>query len=134
MTSEKALKNAMFSVRHHVVVAIGEGLTGHTAEQGRQRSRLSFFGLFLFLQLQPALLRRQQPGAIPAFARAMGYTPSYGWSLLRGQADMTPEAFGRFVLAYGTDAAEQVMQMAGLRTENLPCSNGTQTLLTFPKG
>jgi hypothetical protein len=69
-----------------------------------------------------------------AFARAMGYTPSYGWSLLRGQADMTPEAFGRFVLAYGTDAAEQVMQMAGLRTENLPCSNGTQTLPTFPKG
>ena len=68
-----------------------------------------------------------------AFARAMGYTPSYGWSLLRGQADVTPEAFGRFVLAYGVEAAEQVMKMAGLRTENLPRSESAQILPTVPR-
>jgi hypothetical protein len=69
-----------------------------------------------------------------AFARAMGYTPSYGWSLLRGQADMTPEAFGRFVLAYGVEAAEQVMKMAGLKAESLSRSDDAQTIPTFPKG
>jgi len=55
-----------------------------------------------------------------AFARAMGYTPAYGWSLLRGQAEVTTEMFGRFVLAYGTEAAEEVLKLAGLQAETLP--------------
>jgi hypothetical protein len=63
-----------------------------------------------------------------AFARALGYTPSYGWSLLRGQADVTPEMFGRFVLAYGTEAAEAVMQLAGLQTSALPQPQGAQAV------
>ena len=54
-----------------------------------------------------------------AFARAMAYTPSYGWSILRGQAEVTPEAFGRFVLAYGPTAAHEVMQLAGIQIETL---------------
>lgn len=63
-----------------------------------------------------------------AFARALGYTPSYGWSLLRGQADVTPEMFGRFVLAYGTDAAESVMKLAGLKTSSLSHPKGAQAV------
>lgn len=63
-----------------------------------------------------------------AFARALGYTPSYGWSLLRGQADVTPEMFGRFVLAYGTEAAEEVLKLAGLKTSTLPRPQGAQAV------
>lgn len=63
-----------------------------------------------------------------AFARALGYTPAYGWSLLRGQAEVTPEMFGRFVLAYGTDAAAEVIKLAGLQTTDLPRPAGAQVV------
>jgi hypothetical protein len=48
------------------------------------------------------------------FARRMEYTPAYGWSLLRGQAAVTVEALGRFVLAYGGEAANELLTLAGL--------------------
>lgn len=48
------------------------------------------------------------------FGRDMNYLdPSYGWALLRGKAVVTPECLGRFVLAYGGTAAEEVMVLAG---------------------
>jgi hypothetical protein len=46
------------------------------------------------------------------FARAMGYSAAYGWSLLRGEAAMTTESLGRFVLAYGPDAAQDLLSLA----------------------
>ena len=48
------------------------------------------------------------------FARAMGYTPAYGWSLLRGKANATVDVLGRFVRTYGTQAAGEVLALAGL--------------------
>jgi len=48
------------------------------------------------------------------FSRRMEYTPAYGWSLLRGQAAVTVEALGRFVMAYGGQAADELLTLAGL--------------------
>lgn len=47
------------------------------------------------------------------FAKDMGYTASYGWNLLRGDAEFTVEALGRFVLAYGADATRELLVSAG---------------------
>lgn len=48
------------------------------------------------------------------FGRDLNYLdPSYGWALLRGKAVVTTDCLGRFVLAYGGTAAEELMQMAG---------------------
>jgi hypothetical protein len=73
----------------------------------------------------------QKHGIRPVdFARATGYTPSYGWSLLRGQAEMTPEALGRIILAYGTEAAGELVNLAGLTASvtALPHPDGAQVV------
>lgn len=46
------------------------------------------------------------------FARRMNYSAAYGWSLLRGRAEMTPEALGRFALAYGSGAVAELLLIA----------------------
>jgi hypothetical protein len=47
------------------------------------------------------------------FAQRMGYTPAYAWSLLRGVAPVTVACLGQFVLVYGTQAAEELLALAG---------------------
>lgn len=48
------------------------------------------------------------------FAEKMGYEYATAWSLLRGNQPFTPEALGRFVLAYGTDEASALLKLCKL--------------------
>jgi hypothetical protein len=45
------------------------------------------------------------------FARRMGYTPAYGWSLLRGTAPVTIPTIGLFLLRYGINAAGELLEL-----------------------
>lgn len=47
-----------------------------------------------------------------AFAEKMGYAYATAWDLLRGKRPFTPEAFGRFSIAYGTAAAAELLKLA----------------------
>ena len=51
--------------------------------------------------------------SINDFRRKMDYAYAYSWDLLRGKAVFSVEAFGRFVLAYGMEAGQELMQLAG---------------------
>lgn len=72
----------------------------------------------------------EQQGIRPVdFARRMGYSSAYGWSLLRGQAEVTSETLGRFLVAYGSQAAGEVLALAGVvSTETLPASANATTI------
>lgn len=48
------------------------------------------------------------------FARAMGYTPAYAWSLLRGNASVTIPAIGLFLLTYVAKEAKELLALAGI--------------------
>ena len=48
------------------------------------------------------------------FAQKMGYTGAYGWSLLRGEATVTVTCLGQFVLSYGSQAADELLSLAGV--------------------
>lgn len=48
------------------------------------------------------------------FAEKMGYAYATAWDLLRGKRPFTPEALGRFAIAYGTAAAAELMKLAEL--------------------
>ena len=48
------------------------------------------------------------------FAKKMGYSYVHAWSLLTERTPFTQEAFGRFTVAYGTDAAAELMGLAKL--------------------
>ncbi len=61
-------------------------------------------------------------------ASATGYTYVYAWRLLAGRVPVTAETLGRFVLAYGTEAASQVLALANHPTETLPAPHGAQTV------
>ena len=71
------------------------------------------------------------------FARAMGYTPAYGWSLLRGKANATVDVLGRFVSTYGTQAAGEVLALAGLPNPSvttLPRPNADMLVVSVVNG
>jgi hypothetical protein len=51
--------------------------------------------------------------SINQFRKYMDYTYAYSWDLLRGKAIFSAEAFGRFVLAYGMQAGQELMVLAG---------------------
>jgi len=54
-------------------------------------------------------------GVTPAvFAGKMNYAYATAWDLLRGKRYFTQEAFGRFAIAYGTDAAAELLKLAGV--------------------
>ncbi|PKN93962.1 MAG: hypothetical protein CVU44_06050 [Chloroflexi bacterium HGW-Chloroflexi-6] len=77
----------------------------------------------------------EQQGVRPVdFARKMGYSSAYAWSLLRGQANVTTETLGRFVMAYGSQAAGEVLALASttevVSTETLPASANTTIPVT----
>jgi hypothetical protein len=44
------------------------------------------------------------------FARKTGYTYSYAWSILRGNAEITSDALGKIVLAFGADSVKPVIE------------------------
>lgn len=46
------------------------------------------------------------------FAKKMGYSPAYAWSLLRGKAPVTEIMLGRLALKYGMEAVKTVMELA----------------------
>lgn len=51
--------------------------------------------------------------SINDFRQKMDYTYAYSWDILRGKAIFSAEAFGRFVLAYGMEAGQELMRLAG---------------------
>ena len=65
--------------------------------------------------------------SITDFRKQMDYTYSYSWDLLRGKAIFSAEAFGRFILAYGIEAGQDLMQLAGY-PDALPKPEGAQTV------
>lgn len=48
------------------------------------------------------------------FAKTMGYAYATAWDLLRGKRPFTTEALGRFAVAYGWNAASELMKLADL--------------------
>jgi len=55
--------------------------------------------------------------SINDFRKAMNYTYAHGWGLLRGKVAVSRETFGRFCLAFGLEASQELMQLAGYPTE-----------------
>lgn len=54
------------------------------------------------------------------FGRDMGYRSStFGWALLRGAGVVTMDCLGRFLLAYGGQAADEVLALANTQTEEV---------------
>jgi hypothetical protein len=49
-----------------------------------------------------------------AFAGKMNYAYATAWDLIRGKRQFTQEAFGRFAIAYGTDAAAELLALADM--------------------
>jgi len=45
----------------------------------------------------------------PQFTKTMGYSYNHAYQLLRGNSDVTFDLLGRFTVAYGPDAASQLM-------------------------
>ena len=54
------------------------------------------------------------------FSQAMGYTYAHAWSPLRGRREFTPEAFGRFALAYGIKHAQELLELAEIHINDEP--------------
>jgi hypothetical protein len=65
--------------------------------------------------------------SINNFHKKMGYTYAYSWDLLRGKAVFSAEAFGRFILAYGIEAGQELMALAGYPNA-LPRPAGAQAV------
>ena len=60
------------------------------------------------------------------FAGKMGYTPAYAWSLMRGEAAVTVACLGQFVIRYGTQAADELLTLAGMPAGEAPQVSGEQ--------
>ena len=48
------------------------------------------------------------------FSKKMGYAYAHAWDLLRGKRPFTQEAFGRFSIRFGTEAAAEILELAKL--------------------
>jgi len=55
--------------------------------------------------------------SINDFCKQMEYTYAHGWGLLHGKVAVSRETFGRFCLAFGLEASQELMQLAGYPTE-----------------
>lgn len=55
--------------------------------------------------------------SITDFSEKMDYTYAHAWGILRGKLEFTTETFGRFILAYGLAAGQELMSMAGVPDE-----------------
>ena len=68
------------------------------------------------INLKRGLVRwSQKYGVTPAaFAGKMNYAYATAWDLIRGKRQFTQEAFGRFAIAYGTDAAAELLALADI--------------------
>jgi|GEM_PF-1727804 len=66
------------------------------------------------INLKAGLTRWSQKHAVTpaAFAARMNYAYATAWDLIRGKRQFTQEAFGRFAIAYGTDAAAELLALA----------------------
>ncbi|MBI5294588.1 MAG: hypothetical protein HY869_03865 [Chloroflexi bacterium] len=64
------------------------------------------------------ILWAQKHGVTPAvFAEKMDYAYATAWDLIRGKRQFTQEAFGRFAIAYGTDAAAELLALAEISVD-----------------
>lgn len=48
------------------------------------------------------------------FAKAMGWSYTYAWTVLNGDKPLTPSAYGQFIIAYDIDALNELFRIAGL--------------------
>jgi hypothetical protein len=64
----------------------------------------------------------------PALAAQLNYGYQHAWRLLAGLSPVTAETFGRFVLAYGFDAAQELLSLAGVATDTLPHADDAQVV------
>jgi hypothetical protein len=56
--------------------------------------------------------------SVPDFARKMEYSYNHAYQLLRGTyADATPMMIGKVAMAYGADAAQQILEFSDLSAE-----------------
>lgn len=56
------------------------------------------------------------------FSRAMDWSPSYAWEVLRGKHTFSLEAHGRFIQVYGISALVEIYKIAKINPE--PEQNG----------
>lgn len=71
----------------------------------------------------------ERNGVKPAdLAAKTNYTYMYAWRLLNNKVPVTPETLGRFVLAFGLEAAGEVIDLAKLSTDTLPHPKGAQAV------
>lgn len=52
--------------------------------------------------------------SITEFAEKMGYTYAHAWGVLRGKVPASVTIVGQFVLAFGLEAARELLDMAGV--------------------
>lgn len=52
--------------------------------------------------------------SITKFAEKMGYTYAHAWSILRGKVPVSVTVVGQFVLAFGLEAARELLDSAGV--------------------
>ena len=70
-----------------------------------------------------------QNTTLTEFSNALGYRYQNAWGLLRGKVPVTVETVGRFVLAYGTAATYEMLDLAGLKdTQEVRFENGTPSV------
>jgi hypothetical protein len=87
--------------------------------------------------LNTALLSWCQRNRIDAtsLAKSTGFTYLHAWRLLSGNSPVTAETLGRFVLAYGAEAAGELVTMAGLNSAavtTLPHPTNAQPVTLIP--
>jgi hypothetical protein len=72
------------------------------------------------INLKAGLTRWSQKHAVTpaAFAGKMNYAYATAWDLIRGKRQFTQEAFGRFAIAYGTDAAAELLALAEIPADS----------------
>lgn len=72
------------------------------------------------MDLKTALVRWAERHEVSpsAFARRMGYSYAHAWGLLRGDANVTSEMLGRFVVSFGGGAVQELLAEAGAQDEH----------------
>lgn len=62
------------------------------------------------------------------FALDMDYTYNHAYQLLRGDAEVTPEMLGRFIITYGTEAAQPLVDALTTQVNPKPKKHNTDRL------
>jgi hypothetical protein len=64
----------------------------------------------------------------PLLSDKLGYGYQHAWRLLAGISPVTAETVGRFVLGFGTEATDELLDLAGITTDSLPHADDAQVV------